>query len=159
MKCREANLLIADWVAGRLEPGVAPRMQEHLSVCERCRMEASLEAQMRDRLGSLTAADLRRDITSDVLARIAEARKPARLWAPRRAPAFAVAVAGVACAIVLFVATGSDRKPQPGVTSVDETKVIRMVADMQQMPDGSEESLFASGVRDPWARSLDSGGN
>jgi hypothetical protein len=158
MKCREAAPLIADWVAGKLKPGVGPRMQEHLAVCERCRAEATAESRMRDLLGTFESAELQRDLAQDAITRAVALCKPNRLWAPRRSPAFAFAFAGVACAVVFWALV--PRRITPVPAALDEGRMVRMVADMQQVPDASEDSLLAGGLSHyPWLKSQDSGGD
>ncbi|MGH7150197.1 MAG: zf-HC2 domain-containing protein, partial [Planctomycetota bacterium] len=39
MKCEEARFAISDRLDGALDPAVAPRLKEHLSGCEPCRVE------------------------------------------------------------------------------------------------------------------------
>jgi len=140
MRCREVGPLIADWVAGRLEPGVAPRVQEHLAACDSCRREAAAESRMRTLMRALPSEPLARDLTPAVLARIADAGKPVRLAWFRRAPAVAFA-AGVFCALALLVKAPQVRvQPPIAVAAVDEGRVVRMVADMQELPDPVGES-------------------
>lgn len=160
MKCRDVGPHIADWVAGRLEPGLAPRVQEHLACCEACRREAAAESRMRDLLGSFATEDLHRDLAPAVTARIAAAHAPRRFGLFRPAPAFAFALAGVACAVVLWTKVQSPVGPAVAVKPVDESRVVRMVADMQQIPDSTDESLLAgSSTQAPWLASENGGGD
>jgi predicted anti-sigma-YlaC factor YlaD len=157
VKCREAGPLIADWVSGKLVPGVAPQMQEHIAACEACRAVATAETRMRDMIGSFRTEELDRDLAPDVLSRAVVPHRRTHFWTMKRAPAFAFA--GVACAVI-FLAFAFRTPLQPKMAVADEGRVVQMVADMQQVPDAPEEGLLSGGAsHDPWLTSPSGGDN
>jgi len=99
----------AEWIAKRLEgtlpEGDARTLEDHLSVCGRCRAELMLQRKIHDALGEETHSGLSAEFTgrvSDKVAKIAEAERDAKKWVSL-VPALALAAA----AIALFLA-GAD---------------------------------------------------
>lgn len=159
MKCREVEPLIAEWVRGRLDPGAAPRVQDHLTRCDACRQAAAAETRLRSAVSALPAPELDRDLTGAVLARVSAPRK-AGFWSSFRLPAygFAGAAAAGACAVLMLSRVQPTAVTGPALASVDETRVVKLVADMRQMPDTSDDgSGSARTVASPWSTS-DAGG-
>lgn len=110
--CDEARLLLSDRLDGALEAVAAPRLDEHLAGCERCRAHAESLDRVDAVVRGLPAPTPRTDPWPAVRERLREA---ARRRTVRRTWAVVVAALGVAaaCAVGWWVVRRAPELPMP----------------------------------------------
>ncbi len=98
MKCEEARLAISDRLDGALEPAIAPRLQEHLSGCEACRVEDDAVVRLHAAIASSAAPPIPSGLVKSLLKSVQPPRPPSiskgrlALWALAAAGAILVTV-------------------------------------------------------------------
>jgi len=136
MKCRHFQRSAADWAAGRLGAGEAAEMRAHALECAACARIEAEERAMREVWVADSWAEPR-DLWPLIAARIAEPEaRPARPARPRWTLAGLMA-AGAACAgLAALVLRGTPPTPTQAIAppGVDEGRVVRLVAEVQEMP-------------------------
>ncbi|HSV75111.1 MAG TPA: hypothetical protein VLH79_15240 [Chthonomonadales bacterium] len=137
MRCRQFSASASEHVAGRLDAALAAGMERHAAECARCAAELRAERRLRSAFAAVDCPvreiELRPALAACLATGAAPMQRPARAWLR---PVFALAGgAGLALVLALLAA------PRPTVpvdsAAVDETHVIRLVADMQPAPDGA----------------------
>jgi anti-sigma factor RsiW len=107
MTCDETRLELHDLRRGRLEPGLAARVERHLDACTACRGEAAaedaLDVLLRERLPHPAApAGLRRRLEAEAAASASPGWGPASgRWSRVAVPALAALAAGLILAVPL----------------------------------------------------------
>jgi anti-sigma factor RsiW len=126
MRCSD----FAEWIAEKLDGGLSERkaqqLDDHLSVCPRCRAELCLQRDIRDALGEETHSGLSPDFTRVVSQRaFMMARKERRVqswvgWVP--------ALALGAAAVVLFFVGLEVARSLPAPTEISGSLLLKPVA-------------------------------
>jgi len=141
MNCRRFTANVSDLIAGRLDPVLAAEMSRHAAECARCAAELSAERRLRSAFeavdGPVAEIDLRVALAARISAAATSRVRPARAWLR---PVFALA-GGAGLAAVLALLSIPRSAPPSSPVEVDETRVVRLVADMQPAPEGA---------LDPW---------
>lgn len=140
MNCRNFDDLVAEWVAGRLPEDQSERMTAHCRICPKCARGEADERKLRGLWASLPEPHSRRDLWPRIAAAI-ESPAPVRsrlFGAPRLA--YACVLAAGACAAILVSRTTVNPGPDNGpVVRMDEQRVVRFAAALQEVPDMDNE--------------------
>lgn len=149
MNCRKFERHTADFVAGRLPHLLESQMAEHAAVCERCAREVARERTLRAALGYARRNVTQTDLWPRIAARMFdEAARPIARRSLARQLAIWGALPAAACLTVwMFVRPAPPLAPQVA-SSVDESRVVTLVADMQEMPDPTYDPLAEQSAAD-----------
>lgn len=153
MKCRDFDENLMDWVAGKLPEHLAAAMSAHSRLCASCaRLEAE-ERALRLRWQSLPDPGAPPDLWLRLSARLEQ--KPARRWRFALRPVWMTGATLAAAASLTLVVwlrfqappTARVDAPRPAVqqtaSSVDESRVVQMISDMQSLPDPDRDEVLA----------------
>lgn len=158
MKCRDFEFDLSDWIAGRLAADRSARMQEHADNCRACSVATEHERSLRVAIAAVPpitrTPDLWLRISDRIAAPAARASWLDRLFPkPSRAGyglSFASGLAVIAVCAVIF----THRSPVGGTSptaganlppeQVDEARVVKLVADMQSVPEAGSEMGLAT---------------
>lgn len=153
MKCREFDENLMDWVAGKLPEPLAAAMSEHSRLCASCARLEAQERSLRLRWQSLPDPGVPPDLWLRLAARLEQ--KPARRWRFALRPVWrtgAMLAAAASLTLVVwlrFQAPPTDRGGATGsavpqtAASVDESRVVQMISDMQSLPDPDRDEVLA----------------
>ncbi len=147
MNCNQFDRSLAEWVKGRLLSREAEQMTDHASRCAVCARAEVVERELQDSWTVLSATPRTPDLRVAFAARLSKAdAKPRRSasW-PRRLAFGGSLSACAAVAITWLVLLRNPGPLTPGPSAdlaVDEAHVVRLVSDMQRLPDTTSEFAF-----------------
>ncbi len=149
MNCHAFERALPDWIAERLPPEQANRMQAHHDACPVCQRAALAERALRQRWKDLPAPPEVPSVWPRLSARLEVAPHQPRFRPfPAWAMGGAVAAAGLAGAL-LWMQTSRHQpnsplpEPVPITANVDEQRVVRMVSEIHELPDSESDEFFS----------------
>lgn len=145
MNCRQVRGEIAEWVRGRVSEQRANSLAEHCAACAKCRAAVEEERALLKLFQAAPQPPAVRDLWPDVMQRISErdCRRP-RWFVRRWVFSGAVATAAACLVLAIVVRPGIERVASRSQSGVDEQRIVRMVADMQTLPEPDTSELWQS---------------
>jgi anti-sigma factor RsiW len=142
MKCNLVREDITPWLRGRLSEERAAQVAQHCAACAECQAVAEEERALLKLFDAVPQPPACRDVWPDLFERISKQDRR-HAWLGRRwAFSGALATAAACLALVFVLRPGMENKTVRNESGVDERRIVRMVADMQTLPEPETSDLW-----------------